>query len=327
MATAIQDLFELTNRIGRLSGFAARVRKLMAGLEVRPPVLQQQIQAAMKGPNPPIYKDGEVLQFDHVSVYKPDGTLLVKDLNFTVQRGQRVLVTGGNGCGKSSLFRVIRKLWPLVEGTITMPAQKEIHFLTQVNFVPVGTLRDLVIYPQSEAEMLASGRTDEDVRACLRWAHCSPTILQDGRAQLEFTDGGVIVRPKLTDVRDWQKDLSPGQKQRLAFARLFFHRPSFVILDECTNGVSPDVEHDLYDRCTKMQMAVFSISHKIELKLFHDRELHYNGDVQGSWTLTPCSETLNKVTRSSSTVKLPEMNGLGKTESKITYERHIWFAS
>ncbi|CAE8585635.1 unnamed protein product [Polarella glacialis] len=178
MATAIQDLFELTNRIGRLSGFAARVRKLMAGLEVRPPVLQQQIQAAMKGPNPPIYKDGEVLQFDHVSVYKPDGTLLVKDLNFTVQRGQRVLVTGGNGCGKSSLFRVIRKLWPLVEGTITMPAQKEIHFLTQVNFVPVGTLRDLVIYPQSEAEMLASGRTDEDVRACLRWAHCSLALLK-----------------------------------------------------------------------------------------------------------------------------------------------------
>ena len=63
--------------------------------------------------------------------------------------------------------------------------------------------------------------------------------------------------------------MSPGQKQRLAFARLFYHKPSFVVLDECTNGISPDVEHDLYDRCTRLNLAVFSISHKIELKLFH----------------------------------------------------------
>ena len=141
--------------------------------------------------------------------------------------------------------------------------------LRQVNFVPCGSLRDLVIYPQSRDEMLAAGYSDDDVRTCLRWAHVSPTVIHDGRAQLEFNDGGHIVRPSLDDVRDWQKDLSPGQKQRLAFARLFYHRPSFVVLDECTNGISPDVEHDLYDRCTRLNLAVFSISHKIELKLFH----------------------------------------------------------
>jgi len=259
-------------------------------------------------------------------VYRPDGTLLVKDLNFTVERGQRLLVTGGNGCGKSSLFRVIRKLWPLVEGTITMPPDKEIYFLTQVNFVPCGSLRDLVIYPQSHTEMLASGRTDEDVRTCLRWAHVSPTVIHDGRAQLEFNDQGYVVRPGLNDVRDWQKDLSPGQKQRLAFARLFYHRPSFVVLDECTNGISPDVEHDLYDRCTRLNLAVFSISHKIELKLFHERELHYHGDLKGSWTMRECSQTRDKITRASSTVKLPEPDKSGKKESRITYERHIWFA-
>mmetsp|Transcript_86988 Transcript_86988/g.153813 ORF Transcript_86988/g.153813 Transcript_86988/m.153813 type:complete len:692 (-) Transcript_86988:17-2092(-) len=326
MASAIQDLFELTNRVGRLSGFAMRVKKLMAGFEKHPPVLTDEIEAAKRGLYPPTYEQGENLKFEHVSVYKPDGTLLVKDLNFTVERGERVLVTGGNGCGKSSLFRVIRKLWPLVEGTITMPDEKEIHFLTQVNFVPLGSLRDLVTYPWSHKEMLDRGYTDDDVRQCLRWAHVSPTIIQEGRAQLEFTDGGVVVRPQLDDVRDWQKDLSPGQKQRLAFARLFFHRPSFVVLDECTNGVSPDVEHDLYDRCTKLNLAVFSISHKIELKLFHERELHYNGDISGSWTMSECSQTKNKITRASSTVKLPEPDKNGKMESRITYERHVWFA-
>lgn len=301
MATSIQDLFELTNRVGRLSGFASRVHRLMCGLEERPPVLAKQIAAAMRGKYPPQFKMGSHLEFSHVSVYRPDGTLLVKDLNFSVHRGQRVLITGGNGCGKSSLFRVIRKLWPLVEGTITMPADEEIYFLSQVNFVPLGTLRDLVTYPQvGEEAMRASGRSDEDVRRCLVWAHVSPEVGPDGRADLEFADGhGRIVRPRLEDVRDWQKDLSPGQKQRVAFARLFYHQPSFVVLDECTNGISPDVEHDLYDRCTQLNLAVFSISHKIELKLFHDRELHYNGDADGTWVESQCSHTTGKVTRSS----------------------------
>lgn len=326
LSMSIKDLFDLTNHLGRLSGLSTRVHSLMSALEVVPPVLVTEIDQARRGPHPPSFKDGSDLRFQHVSIYKPDGTLLVKDLNLTIERGQRILVTGGNGCGKSSLFRVIRELWPLVEGTITRPAEKDIHYLPQVSFIPSGTLRDLVIYPDSLEEMQMQRRTDEDIWRCLRWAHVSPKIVKHGRAQLEFTDGRWIVRPDLDDIRDWQKDLSPGQKQRLAFARLFYHRPSFVVLDECTNGVSPDVEHDLYDRCKRMNLAVLSISHRIELRLFHDYELHYTGDVDGSWSLTQCSETTDKVTRSSAMVKLPEPDKTGKTETRITYERHIWFA-
>lgn len=190
-----------------------------------------------------------------------------QDLNLRVERGSRVLVTGGNGCGKSSLFRVIRKLWPLVSGTITMPDDEDIYFLTQVNFVPVGSLRDLVIYPWSHQDMRRNGRTDDDIYQCLAWAQCSPRpATADGRADLQFVVDGQVVRPELDDSRDWCKDLSPGQKQKLAFARLFFHRPAFVVLDECTNGISPDVEQSIYDRCTRMNLGIFSISHKIELK-------------------------------------------------------------
>nr|AND95787.1 ATP-binding cassette subfamily D member 3 [Prorocentrum minimum] len=312
MASAIQDLFELSNRIGRLSGFAFRLRALMSGLSKRPPVLHKEIKQASRGAFPPRFQHGENLRFQHVTIYKPDGTVLVRDLNFSVERKSRILVTGGNGCGKSSLFRVMRKLWPLVEGTITMPADKEVHFLTQVNFVPVGTLRDLVTYPQSHAEMLVDGRSDVDIHECLEWAHVSPNVVTDGRAGLQFTEEGEIVRPTLDDTRDWQKDLSPGQKQRIAFARLFYHRPSFVVLDECTNGISPDVEHDLYDRCTRLNLAVFSISHKCELRNFHDYELHYKGDVEGSWEMKVCSERSGAITKSVSFVGRPSNSAEGE---------------
>jgi len=290
MATAIQDLFELTNRVGRLGGLASRVKGLMTGLEDRPPVLAEEISAAVARGAPPVFQTGEDLEFAGVSVFRPDGTLLIHELNLKVQRGSRVLVTGGNGCGKSSLFRVIRKLWPLVTGTITMPADKDIYFLTQVNFVPQGTLRDLVIYPLSHADMQQQGRSDDEIHECLRWAQCSPEEV-NGRADLQFVVDGKILRPALDDVRDWNKDLSPGQKQKLAFARLFFHRPAFVVLDECTNGISPDVEQSIYNRCTQMNLGIFSISHKIELKEFHDFELHYKGDAAGSWELLKCSDT------------------------------------
>merc|ERR1712232_432094 len=220
-----------------------------------------------------------------------------------------------------------------------MPSDKDVHFLTQVNFVPVGTLRDVVIYPFSKEDLVTIGRTDADIRECLEWAHVSPYVVIDGRADLQFTEDGELVRPKLDDLRDWQKDLSPGQKQRLAFARLFFHQPSFVVLDECTNGISPDVEHDLYDRCTKLNLAVFSISHKIELKLFHDYELHYNGDLEGSWSLMRCSERKGNITRASSTIALLDTasaqersesieasegpHAMAKVKSEtIMYERH-----
>merc|ERR1712048_912326 len=188
-------------------------------------------------------------------------------------------------------------------------------------FVPRGTLRDLVIYPQSQTE-LSKDSADRIVHQCLKWAHVSPSVVVAGRAQLELVERGVVIRPELDDIFDWRMILTPGQKQKIAFARLFYHRPRYAILDECTNGVAPDVEHDLYLRCNRLNIAVFSITHKMELKLFHDYELHFNGDSAGSWTWSTCSETRDKVTLASAQVKLPEVDEKGKQEYKITYERH-----
>jgi len=95
------------------------------------------------------------------------------------------------------------------------------------------------------------------------------------------------VHPSLDDELEWDTSLSPGQKQRMAFARLLYHNPRYAILDECTNGISPDIEESLYNRCKTLGMAVFSISHKVELKKLHDFELHFNADEAGTWEWIP----------------------------------------
>jgi len=223
--------------------------------------------------NPPEFLVGDELSFENVSVYKPDGTLLVHRLNFKVPIGKRVMVTGENGCGKSSLFRVLRGLWPLASGKITAPSKRgSFYFLSQVNFVPIGSLRDIIIYPDQLTDFKNKGKTDQDLTKILKWSH------------LENLECNGII-PTLDTILDWETALSPGQKQRMAFARLLYHHPTYAVLDECTNGVAPDVEKDLYARLEKLGISVFSISHKTELKELHDMEIHFNGDDEGSYNI------------------------------------------
>jgi len=271
LATAVLAIFELQKKIGSLRGLSARLYLLFRGLQVRKPILQAPIKEN-KDINPPKFVSGSTLKFEKVAVYRPDGLLLLKDLNLEVKPGDRVMITGDNGCGKSSLFRVLCGLWPLVCGTITKPAPKDIYFLSQVNFVPVGTLRELVIYPHSAEQMKDAGKNDDHVLRCLRWCHLEDLTCDN-------------VRPTLDTTLEWSTALSPGQKQRVAFARLLYHGPRYAVLDECTNGISPDVEEELYNRCHQQGMAVFSISHKVELKRLHDIELHLNADENGTYEL------------------------------------------
>jgi len=267
LATAVLALFELQKRFGRLAGLSARVNGLLEGLTKKNPILVDETARCTAAGNPPVRIESDVLKFENVDIYKPDGVLLLKNLNIEVPPGTRVMITGDNGCGKSSLFRVMCGLWPLVAGTLHTPNPKNVYFLSQVNFVPVGTLKEVMIYPETVENMKG---TDEELKTILKWAHLEG-----------FKCDGV--HPDFNDTLEWNTALSPGQKQRIAFARLLYHRPTYAILDECTNGIAPAIEKDLYERCRSLGMAVFSISHKNELKALHDYELHYVADDEGSW--------------------------------------------
>jgi ATP-binding cassette subfamily D (ALD) protein 3 len=222
------------------------------------------------------YRPGEIITFQDVTIVNPDGKILVEKLNFEVGRYGNVIVTGPNGSGKSSLFRVLGELWPLHCGTITKPDKENILFVPQKPYLVLGTLRDQIIYPHSEADMKANGVTDKDLEKLLNVVDPTKTILN----QWDWDD-----------VRDWFSAFSGGQKQRVGMARLFYHKPIYGILDECTSAVSIEVEDKIYNTCKKLGITLFTVSHRPSLRKHHQYELHFSGD--GSWTWSHIGDSYN----------------------------------
>jgi ATP-binding cassette, subfamily D (ALD), member 3 len=185
------------------------------------------------------------------------------------------MVTGPNGCGKSSLFRILGELWPVHCGTVTKPPKSEILFVPQKPYLVLGTLRDQVIYPHSHQQMLDAGVTDDDLVHLL-------DIVDPNRIMLQ--------QWKLDEQRDWFHSFSGGQKQRIAMARLFYHLPAYAILDECTSAVSDEVENAIYEACKNLGITLFTVSHRPNLRIHHDLQLRFGGE-SPSWELTSISES------------------------------------
>ena len=261
---------KMAKNVAKLEGSAGRVNVLIKTLR------KMRLDRRLNPRSLPTNDD--FIEFKEVKVQTPTKVTLVEKLNFRLNRGDSILITGHNGAGKSSIFRCLGGLWDVPEGEITKPGSassglhQDVFYLPQKPYNVIGTLYDQLTYPESGAgsnvtvEML----TDIMDRVDLRYLVSAPGVL--------------------TDDINWEERLSLGEKQRLAMARLIYHKPKFAILDECTSAVSGQMEYQLYEICKELKVTYITISHRPTLKAFHNQILTI-GDGKQGYTLEAIDHT------------------------------------
>jgi ATP-binding cassette, subfamily D (ALD), member 3 len=211
-------------------------------------------------PNGGTFKRGaEMIRFEDVPVVTPNGDLLTDKVSFSIPTGHNIMIVGPNGCGKSSLFRILGELWPLFGGTLHKPDFGAMFYIPQKPYLVMGTFRDQIIYPHTADQATCSDEKLDELMAIVG--------LLDVKARV----GGYDIEA------EWSDTLSGGEKQRVAMARLFYHCPRYAILDECTSAVSVDGEATLYNTCKDRGITLITVSHRPSLWKYHDYKLEFDG--------------------------------------------------
>eukprot|EP00055_Hartaetosiga_balthica_P012730 m.62706 g.62706 ORF g.62706 m.62706 type:complete len:1271 (+) comp8040_c2_seq2:177-3989(+) len=261
----------IINQLTAIAGLARCLRKVMSlnSYAKRVGMMRNVLKeiSTQDANNESSIHDAEAIAFDSAKVITPNGHTLVEDLSFKVVSGKNLLITGPNGAGKSSIFRCLGALWSVAEGSISRPGggcgqglHDKVFYLPQKPYNVLGDLRDQIIYPI----------TDEETKNLLT----TETI----RDLLSLVDLQYLMDTESDKEVNWEESLSLGETQRLAMARLFYHKPTFAILDECTSAVSHQMERNLYRLCAKQGITCITISHRPALMMFHDILLELDGD-------------------------------------------------
>ncbi|MBP2633350.1 MAG: bacA 2 [Firmicutes bacterium] len=202
------------------------------------------------------------LSVQQVEVEKPDGQVLIKNLNFTLQAGNRLLITGPSGCGKSTLIRTLAGLWIYAKGNIIAPQSEQSLFVPQKPYMPIDTLRKALIYPYLNYTV-----SDKELVETLTLCRIS------------------YLAARLEEVGDWGKFLSLGEQQRIAFVRILLQQPEWLFLDEATSALDDDNQALMYSLVIKKMpnTVIVSVGHRKSIADYHNCKLVLDG--VGGWSL------------------------------------------
>jgi len=246
---AFNDLASWKACVNRLAGFNAAI---------------DQVNAQPRGINVGESNEHD-LQLHDLTLNLPNGNTLFSSVSATLHPAQRVLIAGPSGCGKSTLLRAIAGIWPYGSGEITLAANKSHLFLPQRSYIPIGSLRDALTYPKADL-----GHTDE--RLCEVLALCRLSYLQ----------------PVLDEYANWSHRLSPGEQQRMAFARALLIKPDILFLDEATSALDDDTEHRMYNLLLEQlpQTSIVSVAHRNTVAQYHQQCWRFTTEENGQSKMT-----------------------------------------
>lgn len=265
----LQQLTNLAAAVRRLNhldrAMAAEARRQETEPTALSPLAPGESKGKSRGESAISRQESPAIRLEHLRLKTPDGAkTLIQDLSLQVSDGEHLLITGASGVGKSSLLRAIAGLWQTGTGTIVAPQHHQLMFLPQRPYLMAGTLREQLLYPILDADF-----TDPHLIQVLEQVNLAALLSQGDRLNCD---------------RDWPRLLSPGEQQRLAFARLLLHKPLWAILDEATSALDQANEARLYGQLAAKPTTYISVGHRPSLIQYHHRVLEL-GQNQ-TWQLT-----------------------------------------